>query len=176
MPKNVIFTAKTKTRPGNQSDQAAKALQATSDLAAYTSQPIYTLSSVFPFDFFPDTITIDLKKIDISYGYFFLSRQNFSILISDLKTVRVNTGPFFATMYFEISGYETNPDAVTHLPKAKALRARSLIMGLLAFQSRQPNSFILESENVDLRGLPPNELVNQLVKIGEEEASSVSPF
>jgi len=101
-------------------------------LVKATNEKIYSCQSVFPFTLFPDIIKVDQYKIDIIYSIFFFSKSVFTILLKDVRTVKVDSGLFFATLNIEVIGYEKNPTPVRFLPKAAAFKLRDIIMGLVA--------------------------------------------
>src|SRR5690606_31028444 len=88
------------------------------------------VKAVFPLQLFPDSITVDSNKIDIIYREFFWTKYIFTILHEDLRTIKVSTVPFFATVYFEVKGYEDNPRPVRFLWSEDAVRLREVIIGL----------------------------------------------
>jgi len=102
-----------------------------------TNQSLMTVRSVFPFQLFPDELHIQTHKIDITYRQFFLQKQVFSALIPDFKTARIEMGPFFASLIFELTGFEQNPHPISHLPRSQAQEAYDLILGLIAAQKHQ---------------------------------------
>ncbi|MBI4129705.1 hypothetical protein HY468_00145 [Candidatus Roizmanbacteria bacterium] len=117
---------------------------------------LYRVSSVFPFDFFPDTIIIDENKIEIVERTFFLFEKVCPILISDIKTVTVSCGPLFATLYIELIGLQENPGPIPYLWRWEALRASRIILGLMTcFQ-----------EGLDLSQLKTDHVADRLVTLG----------
>lgn len=118
---------------------------------------LYELSTVFPFDLFTDKIIISRTKVDLVYGVFFFSEHVISMLVKDLKNVKVTTGIFFASMSFELQGYEKNPPAIKFLQVHKAVRARRIIEGLI----------ICETNKIDLKELPSSDLIAKLEDLGK---------
>ncbi len=125
-------------------------------LQEQTSNVIMELSNIFPFDFFTDRLIIRPTKIDLVYGIFFFSDYIFSMLIKDLKAVKVSTGLLFSTMNFELQGYETNPPKIKFLSNSKAMKARRIIAGLMA----------AHQNNIDLTQIPVEELTSKVEEIG----------
>lgn len=125
-------------------------------LTAQTSNILLEIKNTFPFDLFTDKLIIRPTKIDLVYGIFFFSDYILSMLIKDLKTVKVSTGLFFATMSFELQGYETNPPKIKFLSNKKAMQARRIIAGLMA----------AHQNNVDLAQLPIEDLSGKVEEIG----------
>lgn len=102
------------------------------NLVEKTAEPLLHIRSVFPFTIFIDTVTIDRTKVLIVYREFFYQRTEFPIYIADLKSVKVEAGPLFATISFEIEGYEQNPAPISYIPRSKAFELRKLLTGLIA--------------------------------------------
>lgn len=125
-------------------------------LVKASKKVLYKCRSVFPFTFFPDTVVVDQNKIDIVYSTFFFSKSIFTLMIDDVRTVKVNIGPFFATMLFEVIGYEKNPQPVRFLPKKSALKMRRIIMGLTT----------AKRERIELESLNRKLLVQKAEEIG----------
>lgn len=120
---------------------------------------LYKCSTVFPMTLFPDTVVVDQNKVDIVYSNFFFSKSVFTIMVDDIRTVKVNAGPFFATMMFEVIGYERNPEPVRFLPKRSAFEVRRLIMGLIAARK----------ERVNLEKIDPRIVKKKVLEIGAEQ-------
>lgn len=97
---------------------------------ANNSKKIAQIKSVFPFDLFPNTISLDKQKIDIVFYRFPAFRKVFTLFYEDVRTVKIIEGLFFATLYFELKGYEQNPEPIRLLKKDQANKIRRLILGL----------------------------------------------
>ncbi len=123
-----------------------------------TDTSIFTVSSIFPFELFPDIIQVDREKISLIRNRFFLTRKVFPILLKDIKTVRFTTGPVFGTLQFEIEGYEANPQPLKHLKRLDAIKAKRIIEGLI----------ILKEKNIDTSKLSDQQLVNKAIQFGKE--------
>lgn len=128
------------------------------NLAKMTEERLYTLSSVFPFDLFPNKIFIEQKQVIIIYSQFFWSYQDYHVLVEDILMPVVEMGPFFATLRLELGpgGFMQNPPSITFLKKTEALRAKRIIMGLL----------ICKKEGIEFAGLTPDEIVQKVEEIG----------
>ena len=127
-------------------------------LARESSHIIYETSSVFPFQLFPDRIIIDENKVTVSRREIFFKRV-FSIMYSDILTVRVNRGIIFAAIEFEVKrlGYQIRP--VTYLWPKEASRAKKFIMGLCE----------AKREGVDMSKLTVDQIKGRLEEIGESQ-------
>lgn len=92
---------------------------------------LFRASSVFPFDFFPDVITIDECKVNIVAREFFFSEDIHSIPIEMIKDIEIESGPLFATLKIVPDGYPGHTPEVHHLRKQDAIKARRIIQGLM---------------------------------------------
>lgn len=125
-------------------------------LVEHASAPLFTLSSVWPFDLFPNKIIIGENKVDFIYNDFFWTKHTFSALVKNINNVQISVGPFFASLTLEMIGYEANPGSVKFLPVREAARARRIIMGLAA----------CAKEEVDLADLRHDEVLSKVEQIG----------
>lgn len=121
------------------------------------SDLIFEIKAVFPFDWFRDSIVVDKTKVNLIYRNFFFSKKIFPILIKDIRNVTIDTNPFFASLTFEIKGYELNPQTIKHLQRGQAFRAHNIIMGMVA----------CDREGVDLTNLSKDEILQKVEQIGE---------
>jgi len=124
-------------------------------LASGSDKVIYEISSVFPFQLFPDRLTIDLNKITI-FRNSFLNKLTFPVFIENILTLNFNRDIFFASLTFEIRGFETNPAVLTHLRRKEAGRAEQYILGLIK----------AKNEGINLSKIPINILREKLENIG----------
>lgn len=123
---------------------------------------LFQLKSVFPFDFFPASITIDLQKISIVDQLFFFSKQVISIPISEIFVVECDTNLFFATLRIRDKRYELSPLEISFLHKEEARKARRIIQGLIA----------VNDQNLNMGGLSLDEIKENVEKLGSTLAGS----
>lgn len=126
-------------------------------LAKDTNKTVARASAVFPLQLFPDTITVDQNKIDIVHRQFFWSKQLFTIFLEDLTNVTISVGPFFATMKFEVRGFEENPAPVTFLWKGDAINLHRNIVGLAAAKRKE----------IDIGSVPETIIEKHIPNIGK---------
>jgi hypothetical protein len=99
------------------------------------SQKVYlTIKTMYPFDLYPDTLTIDSNKVNIITKELFGSANVHSILIEDITNLSVNTGLFSASLEIIDSGNLRYPIIYTvkRLRIHEAKLARRLIQGLIS--------------------------------------------
>lgn len=126
-------------------------------LMQMTQNQLYKLSSVFPFDLFPDRIYIEQKQVIIISKQFFATSQDYQILIKNILMPIVESSIFFSTLRLEvISGTQHDPPIVRYLKKHEALKAKRIISGLM----------ICDKEGIDLTTLPLEELIKKVEEIG----------
>ena len=127
------------------------------DIARKSSQILFSTKTVFPFDFFPDTLTINANKIDIVQGNFFLSHQTTSIPLKDIANIEIQTAIFFATLRIINIRYPMNPTVLNYLKKSDAIRAKNIIDGLL----------VAASQGADVASIEPEKLLPQIEQAGK---------
>ncbi len=146
-------------------DRVKKEIKKLDKLVEGTEEIIYEISSVFPFQFFPDKIIIDKNKVTIVRKDIFFKRT-FPMLIRDIKTVKVSRGFLFASIEFEIRGYEINPRPTNYLWPEQAIKAQQYILGLMS----------AKREGVDLSEIPTEKARGKLRKIGKSKEETGSLF
>lgn len=125
-------------------------------LANNANRVLLKIRSVFPFDLFPDEITIDPVKVNIVTREFFLSSTIHSIYIKNILDVIVDCSPFFATLKIMYEGFGPNTVNVKFLKKDEAQKARRIIQGLA----------VAAKEGVDLTKLKTEDIISKAENIG----------
>lgn len=118
--------------------------------------PLFNLSAVFPFDFFPDQISIEPSQVNIMNKSFFFTYQIQSIPIKNVADVFLQTSVFFATLKIIDNSYIQNSAQIEYLRKDEAIKARKIIQGLV----------VASKEGIDISGLPPQQLVQKIEQLG----------
>lgn len=113
---------------GGQSNRHNEKLR---ELVDGTNDLLLKVSTVFPFDFFPDELTIDEYKVNIVFREFFYSEDIHSIMIPLIKDIEVETSLLFGTLKIVPDGYPAQPVCIKFLKKGDALKARRIIQGLM---------------------------------------------
>lgn len=118
------------------------------------------IKSVFPFDLFPNTVTIDSNKVIVVDKAFFASETVTSILLEEVTDIVVESNFFLAQIVITYSHHPLRPlhYKIPNLRKHEALRAAEIIQGLLVLRI---------SEGIDLSKLEPEEIIRQLGEIGK---------
>lgn len=127
------------------------------NLSRDASVILYAISSVFPFDLFPDKIVIRLNHVDIIHGIFFWSGANERIQIIDIREVSMQYNPFFATLVLTPAGEPSSPLQIKYLWKGQAIRAKRILVGMLEAHRQQ----------VDFSKYSKGEILTYVEKIGK---------
>lgn len=111
------------------------------------NKSIFTISSVFPFDLFPDTLTIQENKVKIIFHHFPMSYRVHAVLLRDITDVVVDTHLFLSTLTMIDSSNYRFPIEITirNLQIDDALKARDIIQDMVAAQRQRitiPNGLI----------------------------------
>lgn len=131
-------------------------------MARKSSQILFRTKTVFPFDLFPDTLTINANKIDVVNSEFFASNQTTSIPLHDIANVEVQTAPFFATIRIINIRYPMKPVILNYLKKDEAIKAKNIIDGLL----------VAVSQGADVANIDPDKFLKQIEKAGKSTVES----
>ncbi len=125
---------------------------------------LFRAKTVFPFEFFPSDLIIDVTKVTVVTRNFFLSGKTQSINVKDIMDVVVEKGPFFSAMRFLDLGYQQrNQIKINYLTNKDARQAREIIEGLLA----------ANKAGVDMTKIPRRELI---ARIPELRRSQITPL
>lgn len=126
------------------------------DLAHIDTSPLFTFRSVFPFDLFPNRVTIDRSKITVVDNLFFFTRQVQSLMIKDLMSVITHETLLLSSLHIIDRQYPQETIIVANLQKSDARKARRIIEGLI----------VADKEGVDLSRITNEQLIPKLEEIG----------
>lgn len=115
-------------------------------LADLSHQVLFEAKSVYPYELWPDKITICLNRITITYKKPF-SVDERPIPIEYLNTAHVTRGMFFASLSIETFGVE-KPNPIHHLKIDEARTARRYILGLIECKKNGVNFGDYEIEEI----------------------------
>lgn len=126
------------------------------ELAKMSNEVLFKCKTVFPFDFFPDTLIIDKTKVNIIFKMFFWSETVHSILIKNIKDIQVDTNIFFAKMTIVPDMFFGEPTSISYMHKSCALEARRIIQGLM----------LCYKEGIDISDLDAGDIKNKIETAG----------
>lgn len=113
--------------------------QTVNDLIAKSNRSIISISSLFPWDFFPNTIRVEESRVTFIFRQF-LSSQSHSIEIKDISNVFIEESLFFATIQVVCRTYVQNDIKIGNLYKKKAVKVQRIIEGLRIFREHNINT------------------------------------
>jgi len=123
-------------------------------LAERANKIIFEAKSVFPFELYPDKITICLNRVTIAYKKpFYLDER--PLPIEFINVAHVTRGMFFASLSIETFGVE-KPAPISHLRIDEARQARRYILALIE----------CKKNNVDFAEYSLEEIRKKLLSIG----------
>lgn len=115
------------------------------------------IKSVKFLDFFPDTITIDENKVDLTHNFFLKSQEIISVPIQNIILVNISVAGSTATLYFNIKDFEKNPVMMKNFKASDAIKAKKIITGLK----------VCSNESINIRKLEEGgNVIKQLEDIG----------
>jgi hypothetical protein len=117
---------------------------------------ILNVKTVWPFDLFPNEITIDLNKVNIYFKEFFWSGQLRSVPIEKISSVFAETGLFFGTLKITSEDFIENAVDIKYLWREDAIHARRIIQGLMS----------VAKQRIDLTKISTHELPEKIAEIG----------
>ena len=124
-------------------------------LAEKSKHVLFEAKTVFPFELFPDKITICLNRVTITYSSPFFKDER-PMPIEFLNTAHVTRGLFFASLSIETFGVE-KPPPIHHLRIDEARTARRYILALVE----------CKKNNIDFSKYGLAEIKNYLQTIGK---------
>jgi len=135
----------------NEATKEAEDRQTVSDLIKKSNRCIISISSLFPWDLFPNTIDVEESRVTFIFRQF-LASQSHSVDIKDISNVFIESSPFFATLQIVSRTFVENNITVGHLDAKKALRVQMIIEGLRTFAEH----------DIDTSNYEVNELVAKI--------------
>lgn len=128
---------------------------------------LFRATSVFPFQLFPDTITIDTTKVTIIQKTMFATEAILSCTLKDLSDVEVQTAFTLATIYIRYMPQSNSPGMnepkelkITAIKRQDAMKAKKILRGVL----------VAKAEKINIATLSPEELKKVLERFGNSEA------
>lgn len=109
------------------------------ELIRKSNRSIISISSVFPWNFFPNTIDVEESRVTFIFRQLFAS-QSHSVDIKDISNVFIESGFFFATLQIVSRTFIQNDIKIEFLKKKDAYRTRDIIEGLRTFVQHDINS------------------------------------
>ncbi len=144
----------------NQAEKKEIDRQMVNDLVKKSNRCIISVSSVFPWNLFPNTIEVEESRVTFILRQF-MSSQSHSVDIKDISNVFIESSYFFATLQIVSRTYIKNNIKINYLHKEKAKEVKMIIEGLRTFLSND-----IDTSNYEVREL--------ISKLGELETNRPS--
>lgn len=113
--------------------------QRVNELVEKSNRCIISISSLFPWDLFPDSIDVEESRVTFKFRQF-LSSQSHSVDIRDISNVFIESSLFFATLQVVSRTYTQNDIKIGNLNKSKAEKVQRIIEGLRSFTENNINT------------------------------------
>ncbi len=113
----------------------------------------------FPFDIFPDTITVEEGRVNVIIRNFFFSSQVYTVDLKNIANVIINTAPFFAQLVIVSKTFAENEIRINNLWIKDAIYVRRLIEGLR----------VLDANQIDTSVYTKRDLITKLEELSKTE-------
>lgn len=125
-----------------------------------SSDVLASATTVFPFDLFPNTITVDRTKITIIKRDFLWSEKVMSIRIEDILNVSTSVGPLFGSLTIASRVMSTEDHFTTSFFwRSDAIYLKHIIQGYV----------IARHNKIKTSHLSKDELIQTLAKLGHDK-------
>lgn len=135
----------------NKASKKEEDKQTVNDLIKKSNRRIISISSLFPWNFFPNTIEVEESRVTFIFRQF-LASQSHSVDIKDISNVFIESSPFFATLQIVSRTFVQNDITIGHLAVKKAHQVQMIIEGLRTFAEH----------NIDTSNYDVNELIAKI--------------
>ncbi|MGH7203856.1 MAG: hypothetical protein ACREHC_05425 [Candidatus Levyibacteriota bacterium] len=136
------------------------------DLKARQDIELLRTKTVFPFNFFPDTLVIDTTKVTVVRKMLFATESVMTAPLKDISDVTLQTALFLGSItisympHTEVPGMTKPEDiTITALSREHAIRAKNILKGIV----------VAKAEEIDIAKLSPDEVKTVIEKFGESE-------
>lgn len=132
------------------------------NLVARSHETLASITTVFPFTLFPDTLLLDRTKITIIKRNFFFSSEIMSIRIEDILNVTSGIGPFFGSITIASRVLSSEDHfTINYFWRHDAVHMKHLIQGYV----------IAQHNGIDTKHLERRELLSTLNELGHDSSS-----
>ena len=112
--------------------------QATREMLSHVEKPLLNVKSFFPFDLFPDSLSINPIEVTFVQNIFFFSSYVISIPVEDIWDISMTKGPFFASLkILPTMTIKDEPISMKWLTWGDARKAHDLLQGLMTLKKQK---------------------------------------
>lgn len=126
------------------------------ELAARSQEVLFETTTVFPFTFFPDKISIDRVKVSVTKRIFWMDKITESILHEEIVSISAHSVFFLGSVTILSRQVNLKPLIINSLKREDAQRVRRILQGLSVARQKQ----------VDLDSLDRDTLLATVEAIG----------
>jgi hypothetical protein len=124
------------------------------ELVRKSNRSIISISSIFPWSFFPDSIDVEESRVTFIFRQL-LTSQSHSVDIKDISNVFIESGFFFSNLQVVSRTFIQNDIKIQFLRKEEAIQTKKIIEGLRT----------LTHNNINTSNYEIGDLVSQLKKL-----------
>lgn len=150
-------------RKNEQANKVENDRRSVDQLVKTSNRCIFSITSAFPFDFFPSTINVEESRITFIFRQF-LAQQSHSVDIKDISNVFIESSLFFSTLQIVSRTFIQNDIKIRNLNKKQAIKARMIIEGLRT----------LAGHNLNTSSYSVNELISKIEQIHESQGAEIN--
>lgn len=168
-PSQIVETEKTLEEKGideqtkNQAVKTESDRQLVDELVKSSNRCIISISSLFPWDFFPSTINVEESRVTFIFRQF-LASQSHSVDIQDISNVFIESSFLFSTLQIVSKTYVQNDIKIGNLNKEQAIKVRMIIEGLRT----------LAGHNLNTSSYKVSELVSKIEQMHSSQGGEIS--
>lgn len=131
----------------NESTKKEADKQVVDNLVRKSNRCIISISSLFPWDIFPNTINVEESRVTFTFRQF-MSSQSHSVDIKDISNVFIESSLFFATLQVVSNTFVQNDVKIGNLSKNEAKKMQMIIEGLRTFVENKIDTSNYEIEEL----------------------------
>lgn len=150
---------KLKKKRGSEMHEENVATEQLIGITEESQEELMSVSTVFPFKLFPDTVTVDRQKVSIIHRDFFRTANNVSVKIGDVLNVESHVGPFLGSIRLYSKYFVDNYHEVSSLSREDAIKLHQLLQGYM----------IAHEKEIDCSEIDKHQLVALLNELGHPQ-------
>lgn len=128
-------------------------------VATTANEVLMEANTVWPFELFTDTITVDRIKVTVTKRSFFNVAKVTSIQYEEIMTVEANSGPILGSISIYNRTFPNRPAiTINNIKNNDALAVKRLVQGCM----------IARKKEIDCSKVDKLQLVNMLNELGRE--------
>ena len=128
-----------------------------SEAIGHSQDMLFTATTVFPFNLFPDSVAVDREKVTIINRTFFKTAEIISLRIEDVLNVMADVGPFFGAVKIQTRFFDAASYSIKFLRRGDALKLTRILHGYV----------IAKQKDIDCDAFTADELSTLLNEIGQ---------